>query len=552
MTTNPHDSIFSPIQTPSALDIFLISYYNLYYNDNYWKNKMIRTKIHKNTREGKNTLFKPKHVQVMEHIEHKLLNGEYPLGERLPTTKEMSKEYQVGDNVITKAIKLLVEKGLLEAKVGSGIYSIVKEQKKQPISDHVEPDKCLSFWPGKKRLTVWIEDFLPHQQLFWQSVFDKFKEISIDIEPELYFGREAYDLKKFPDMILGGVSYLNNSQYGIEDLLDDNIINEFYPDLYNHHIINPDFLTWAGQKALFPFGFTCPFFICLDDFWQEEYNQCSSYLELLGKTSNKNTPPRIFDIWNITNALAVEGCKWLDQQEGRFSFQNSNHWLEILKILNELFRKKKISWTLAPHRYNTKAEIVSDLHNKVLFKEIGMPNLYQFTEERHIKSFPVPFHDTLPITTINAMILRHTMYPEECLQVLTYILREDIQHEYLNSGLGFCINEDAFINSEYKEYLPRFKKLKNVFLYPPEKLLHVAINEVFIWELYHYLHGRDNNNILERIIKKFNYFLDNISRMEPEILLNDSSKKLLSKYLLLRKKENTMPEKLKTLMPVGI
>ncbi|MFP4015417.1 MAG: PLP-dependent aminotransferase family protein [Halanaerobiales bacterium] len=56
--------------------------------------------------------------QLRDIIEKKQING----GERLPSTRQMSREYKVSRNVIIEVYEQLIAEGYLESKLGSGTY----------------------------------------------------------------------------------------------------------------------------------------------------------------------------------------------------------------------------------------------------------------------------------------------------------------------------------------------------------------------------------------------------------------------------------------------
>jgi DNA-binding FadR family transcriptional regulator len=56
------------------------------------------------------------------HIQEDILKGKYPVGEKLPTEKELMEIYQVGRSTIREAVKQLSISKILIVKQGSGTY----------------------------------------------------------------------------------------------------------------------------------------------------------------------------------------------------------------------------------------------------------------------------------------------------------------------------------------------------------------------------------------------------------------------------------------------
>lgn len=63
-----------------------------------------------------------KYKFIAEEIEQKIITGHYLLGEALPDQVSLAEMYQTTRVTIQKAIKILVQKGLIYSKQGSGMY----------------------------------------------------------------------------------------------------------------------------------------------------------------------------------------------------------------------------------------------------------------------------------------------------------------------------------------------------------------------------------------------------------------------------------------------
>ncbi len=67
---------------------------------------------------------KPLYEQVVELLEKRIIDGEYPVGEKLPTESELATEYMVSRTVIREAIKALRTKGLVDTHAGRGTFVV--------------------------------------------------------------------------------------------------------------------------------------------------------------------------------------------------------------------------------------------------------------------------------------------------------------------------------------------------------------------------------------------------------------------------------------------
>ncbi|MGM8214947.1 GntR family transcriptional regulator [Bacillaceae bacterium W0354] len=84
--------------------------------------------------------------QIAELIETNILEGSIEIGERVPSTNEIAKFYQINPATAAKGINLLVDEGILFKKRGIGMFVaneareiILQKRKKQFKNDFVLP-----------------------------------------------------------------------------------------------------------------------------------------------------------------------------------------------------------------------------------------------------------------------------------------------------------------------------------------------------------------------------------------------------------------------------
>lgn len=78
---------------------------------------------------------KPIYTQILEHIEMKIISGEYPLGSKVPSVRDLAAEAQVNPNTMQRALQELERNGLVVTQRTSGRtvtteQSLVDELKK--------------------------------------------------------------------------------------------------------------------------------------------------------------------------------------------------------------------------------------------------------------------------------------------------------------------------------------------------------------------------------------------------------------------------------------
>lgn len=66
----------------------------------------------------------PLHQQIYDDIKSRIMNGEWPVGTRIPTQRELAAKYQVNRSTIVYALGELAAGGLIESRVGQGTVII--------------------------------------------------------------------------------------------------------------------------------------------------------------------------------------------------------------------------------------------------------------------------------------------------------------------------------------------------------------------------------------------------------------------------------------------
>lgn len=62
--------------------------------------------------------------QIVDRIERLILNEELHIGDALPPERELAAQLRVSRNILREAIRMLVQKGLVEVRQGSGTYIV--------------------------------------------------------------------------------------------------------------------------------------------------------------------------------------------------------------------------------------------------------------------------------------------------------------------------------------------------------------------------------------------------------------------------------------------
>ncbi|QPQ36791.1 GntR family transcriptional regulator [Lysinibacillus sp. JNUCC-52] len=91
---------------------------------------------------------KPIFQQIRERIVDAILDGQLQSEDRIPSTNEFAKEYQINPATAGKGVNELVEKGVIYKKRGVGMFVspdarkiLIAERKEIFFAQHIEPLK---------------------------------------------------------------------------------------------------------------------------------------------------------------------------------------------------------------------------------------------------------------------------------------------------------------------------------------------------------------------------------------------------------------------------
>lgn len=87
--------------------------------------------------------FKPIYIQLIEHIQLRIISGIYPIGEKIPSVRDMASEASVNPNTMQKALAELEKKGLVYTQRTSGRFitedmDLIKNMKEGLAKEQVE------------------------------------------------------------------------------------------------------------------------------------------------------------------------------------------------------------------------------------------------------------------------------------------------------------------------------------------------------------------------------------------------------------------------------
>lgn len=101
---------------------------------------------------------RPVYIQLMGQIQQKVLCGEYPLGSRLPSVRDLASEAEVNPNTMQKALMELERTGLVYAKRTSGRFITEDEGLVMDIRETLAQTKMTEFIHEMEQLGFTVEE----------------------------------------------------------------------------------------------------------------------------------------------------------------------------------------------------------------------------------------------------------------------------------------------------------------------------------------------------------------------------------------------------------
>lgn len=84
----------------------------------------------------------PVYIQIHDKIKEDIEKGVWKIGDRLPSERELSIQFNVSRMTLRQAIQTLAEEGILERKIGSGTYVARKKCKRKCQGQRVLLKSC--------------------------------------------------------------------------------------------------------------------------------------------------------------------------------------------------------------------------------------------------------------------------------------------------------------------------------------------------------------------------------------------------------------------------
>lgn len=107
------------------------------------------------------------YLQIADQVRDRILEGEWPGGERIPSIRELAVDIGVNPNTVTKSYQTLVEQAVIENQRGLG-YFVATDAKQKILAEMKEQfirEELPRLFRTMQLLDMSIEEFAGHLAL---------------------------------------------------------------------------------------------------------------------------------------------------------------------------------------------------------------------------------------------------------------------------------------------------------------------------------------------------------------------------------------------------
>lgn len=99
----------------------------------------------------------PIYLQLIDKIQMKILSGEYELGSKLPSVRELASEASVNPNTMQKALSELENKYLVYSQRTIGRFITEDKNKIEDLKREIAKEQTIKFLKDMKKIGINIE-----------------------------------------------------------------------------------------------------------------------------------------------------------------------------------------------------------------------------------------------------------------------------------------------------------------------------------------------------------------------------------------------------------
>ncbi len=438
-------------------------------------------------------MLKTKHQQLFDILKEEFLRGEWPCGEKLPRLTVLAEKYSVSINIASKAVELLKNAGMVEAKVGDGIYSTFHIQDAKRF--HYAGDRLYGHYYGAKPLRILLEDSAAQQVAFWNRFFQKFSSENPDIEIDANYQTwdERKEEKPF-EAVIGGYPFLQKMIRPGDRGLADEWVKGFVPDLYDNCILDRE-----KFPVGLPYGFSAQEMLAAEGTPEPEPGEnILDYLERL---------PESMPGYLMRSSRLLLACMGVDMSKigtDAFSPEDARTMLEVFERARKLYASGRLLW---PHGKITDPDQMVALLKNHRLQAMGIQSNtgWGLADAPQIRRLAYP-HGKKPSITVHFVhISENTLYPEEYLRLVKALLSCEVQTRAEKERIFFSIRGDVSgIESDPLRHAIRAGTVQTPNI--NTALQSDAFYNFLGWEFFYYLEGRRGFEVADLIHRKIRYY----------------------------------------------
>ncbi|MDD3696159.1 MAG: GntR family transcriptional regulator [Lentisphaeria bacterium] len=451
-------------------------------------------------------MIRRKHQQLFDILLEELRQGVWPKGSKLPSLKELSSQYDVSVNVAAKAIDMLKKGGLVDAKVGDGIYSRT-DSPERLLEFKCSGKRLFGRYRGGKILRLLIEDSAEWQRKFWNLFFERVSCKFPDIELKIYYNLGEPDCASGEfDMAFGSSSFIQRSGFSEANCFGAELLRRFYPHLYADTLLSPGHSGLDCVPHLFPYGVLDIQLLSHQALTPPLPNEnVVAYLERLGKCADS---PIGYSIFNFEFFLLNCGLQFWCSDKGRFKLPDKDLLLDVFHRCKRLYQAGHLIWLHGQFSNYEEIYALKTEHPikivELLYNRRNLIEGLSFGQEGNCLQLR-PEGEKMQLTPLFAAIRQHCPFPEECLRLLKELLDASSQKRMFQAGVAQPIHRLA---QKQGEPLARHLQENTVIHYVQcdrdyENLMRSLVG----WEFFYFLRGIRKSEVADLLEAKVKYYL---------------------------------------------
>ena len=100
----------------------------------------------------------PIYLQVVNDLKGKIASGQILPGEKLPSGRELSQQYQINPNTAARVYQVLEQQGICETRRGLGTFVVEQEEIQKTVREEMAKDLARKFLERMNALGFTVEE----------------------------------------------------------------------------------------------------------------------------------------------------------------------------------------------------------------------------------------------------------------------------------------------------------------------------------------------------------------------------------------------------------